>query len=257
MSSPCVQPFHQESLNHDNPSAAAMLRFVNPNNLNHGTSASASPSTAFQHQQQQQHHHPYDYHYIKRHEEQQQQDSNHRRFSYASMLSDPEPCYLPISHSPSNESEDATTTSSSSSVSPTPTMPYETNPVYNSSLPPMMDKPFYYNQSLYNRTMYTPPPPNPVITNKSSSPNIISPFMSTPKPEIVQNFSPQQKKMPRSRGRRVSNNPTNNGARMFTCKTDGCGKIFKRSEHLKRHIRSIHTLEKRKFSTTRKNEKKN
>ncbi|KAI8877718.1 hypothetical protein K501DRAFT_306151 [Backusella circina FSU 941] len=51
--------------------------------------------------------------------------------------------------------------------------------------------------------------------------------------------------MPRSRGRRVSNNPNNSsGARMFTCKTDGCGKIFKRSEHLKRHIRSIHTLEK-------------
>ncbi|KAI7870246.1 hypothetical protein BDF14DRAFT_1682312, partial [Spinellus fusiger] len=32
--------------------------------------------------------------------------------------------------------------------------------------------------------------------------------------------------------------------RMFTCKVDGCGKVFKRSEHLKRHIRSIHTHEK-------------
>ncbi|KAI8137639.1 hypothetical protein BJV82DRAFT_524952 [Fennellomyces sp. T-0311] len=51
-------------------------------------------------------------------------------------------------------------------------------------------------------------------------------------------------KAPRSRGRRVSNVPSNNGARMFTCKADGCGKVFKRSEHLKRHIRSIHTLEK-------------
>ncbi|KAI8093138.1 uncharacterized protein BX664DRAFT_277899 [Halteromyces radiatus] len=47
----------------------------------------------------------------------------------------------------------------------------------------------------------------------------------------------------RSRGRRVSSNPTI-GAKMFTCKHDDCGKIFKRSEHLKRHIRSIHTLEK-------------
>ncbi|KAI8337171.1 hypothetical protein BC941DRAFT_502644 [Chlamydoabsidia padenii] len=47
----------------------------------------------------------------------------------------------------------------------------------------------------------------------------------------------------RSRGRRVSNNPTL-GAKMFTCKHEDCGKIFKRSEHLKRHIRSIHTLEK-------------
>ncbi|SAM02242.1 hypothetical protein [Absidia glauca] len=51
------------------------------------------------------------------------------------------------------------------------------------------------------------------------------------------------KKTPRSRGRRVSNIPSN-GTRMFICKDEGCGKVFKRSEHLKRHIRSIHTLEK-------------
>ncbi|KAI9032774.1 hypothetical protein CLU79DRAFT_666591, partial [Phycomyces nitens] len=30
----------------------------------------------------------------------------------------------------------------------------------------------------------------------------------------------------------------------FQCKYSGCGKAFKRSEHLKRHARSIHTLEK-------------
>ncbi|KAI8997071.1 hypothetical protein BDB01DRAFT_711830, partial [Pilobolus umbonatus] len=47
----------------------------------------------------------------------------------------------------------------------------------------------------------------------------------------------------RSRGRRVSN-VAGCGSRSFTCKADGCGKVFKRSEHLKRHIRSIHTLEK-------------
>lgn len=51
---------------------------------------------------------------------------------------------------------------------------------------------------------------------------------------------------PRSRGRRVSSVPTQ-GERMFVCQTEGCGKVFKRSEHLKRHTRSIHTLEKRKF----------
>ncbi|ORZ00697.1 hypothetical protein BCR43DRAFT_432607 [Syncephalastrum racemosum] len=51
-------------------------------------------------------------------------------------------------------------------------------------------------------------------------------------------------KAPRSRGRRVSNVPCANGARMYTCTADNCGKVFKRSEHLKRHIRSIHTLEK-------------
>jgi hypothetical protein len=34
----------------------------------------------------------------------------------------------------------------------------------------------------------------------------------------------------------------------FKCDFDHCGKIFKRSEHLKRHVRSIHTREKRKYS---------
>ncbi|KAL0079246.1 hypothetical protein J3Q64DRAFT_1645185, partial [Phycomyces blakesleeanus] len=33
-------------------------------------------------------------------------------------------------------------------------------------------------------------------------------------------------------------------SRFFVCYTDGCGRVFKRSEHLKRHIRSIHTLER-------------
>ncbi|KAI7900290.1 uncharacterized protein BX663DRAFT_518169 [Cokeromyces recurvatus] len=51
-------------------------------------------------------------------------------------------------------------------------------------------------------------------------------------------------KSPRSRGRRVSNSPTVAGQKVFTCRHDECGKVFKRSEHLKRHIRSIHTLEK-------------
>ncbi|KAG0330141.1 hypothetical protein BGZ99_008004 [Dissophora globulifera] len=48
----------------------------------------------------------------------------------------------------------------------------------------------------------------------------------------------------RSRGRRVSCNPDNSGCKVFTCWFDDCGKIFKRSEHLKRHVRSIHTMEK-------------
>ncbi|KAH8829044.1 hypothetical protein DL96DRAFT_1025553 [Flagelloscypha sp. PMI_526] len=34
------------------------------------------------------------------------------------------------------------------------------------------------------------------------------------------------------------------GVRMFTCKVLGCGKCFARGEHLKRHVRSIHTHEK-------------
>lgn len=52
----------------------------------------------------------------------------------------------------------------------------------------------------------------------------------------------------RSRGRRVSNSPSVAGQKVFTCKHDDCGKVFKRSEHLKRHVRSIHTMEKRKYT---------
>lgn len=35
--------------------------------------------------------------------------------------------------------------------------------------------------------------------------------------------------------------------KIFVCKVPGCGKLFKRSEHLKRHVRSIHTNERRTF----------
>lgn len=31
---------------------------------------------------------------------------------------------------------------------------------------------------------------------------------------------------------------------MYLCEGDGCGKVFARGEHLKRHVRSIHTYEK-------------
>jgi hypothetical protein len=34
-------------------------------------------------------------------------------------------------------------------------------------------------------------------------------------------------------------------ARMYMCEVNGCGKCFARGEHLKRHVRSIHTYEKR------------
>ncbi|KAF8844153.1 hypothetical protein BDN67DRAFT_895566 [Paxillus ammoniavirescens] len=58
----------------------------------------------------------------------------------------------------------------------------------------------------------------------------------------------------KSRGRRVPiANATNSvrgqrdaalGARIYLCDVSGCGKCFARGEHLKRHIRSIHTYEK-------------
>ncbi|KAK0566340.1 hypothetical protein OC844_000801 [Tilletia horrida] len=53
----------------------------------------------------------------------------------------------------------------------------------------------------------------------------------------------------RSRGRRVPNDPLEmqnlgKGGKIWTCLVPECGKCFRRSEHLKRHIRSIHTEER-------------
>lgn len=56
------------------------------------------------------------------------------------------------------------------------------------------------------------------------------------------------RKVPTSNGGPVyaaSRDKTKKGVRTYTCQADGCGKCFVRGEHLKRHIRSIHTDEKR------------
>ncbi|GAN10546.1 hypothetical protein MAM1_0368d10089 [Mucor ambiguus] len=92
--------------------------------------------------------------------------------------------------------------------------------------------PNYYTQSVISPPT---PQPQPMQSMPSSSP-----------PPSLPSPSPQQPHQQRTRGRRVSNVP-NQGLRMFECKSEGCGKVFKRSEHLKRHVRSIHTMEKRSF----------
>jgi len=58
----------------------------------------------------------------------------------------------------------------------------------------------------------------------------------------------------KSRGRRVPTTPVfmvqggvQKNMRMYKCAVDGCNKCFARGEHLKRHVRSIHTNEKREF----------
>jgi len=57
----------------------------------------------------------------------------------------------------------------------------------------------------------------------------------------------------KSRGRRVptqvsTTDPDQKATRLYVCTVDGCNKCFHRGEHLKRHIRSIHTHEKRMYS---------
>ncbi|KAI8330548.1 hypothetical protein BD560DRAFT_416252 [Blakeslea trispora] len=86
-------------------------------------------------------------------------------------------------------------------------------------------------------------------SSASSASSSDSSFSSSPLPSRrtsgkTNNAAKSPIKPARSRGRRVSNSPSVAGQKVFTCKHDDCGKVFKRSEHLKRHIRSIHTLEK-------------
>ncbi|KAG2116135.1 hypothetical protein DEU56DRAFT_748476 [Suillus clintonianus] len=55
------------------------------------------------------------------------------------------------------------------------------------------------------------------------------------------------RKVPISSGEPVyarSKDKSKKGTRTYTCHVDGCSKCFVRSEHLKRHIRSIHTNDK-------------
>ncbi|KAF9360498.1 hypothetical protein BGX26_009046 [Mortierella sp. AD094] len=54
---------------------------------------------------------------------------------------------------------------------------------------------------------------------------------------------PPSKPSAGARVRRASMNP-DVSSRVFTCGVEECGRLFKRSEHLKRHVRSVHTLEK-------------
>jgi hypothetical protein len=80
----------------------------------------------------------------------------------------------------------------------------------------------------------------------------LSPVGPLPVPVPVPNL------MKKSRGRKVpSSEPDDDSAgagggapdrRTYVCQVPGCGKCFIRGEHLKRHVRSIHTYDKRQCS---------
>lgn len=112
---------------------------------------------------------------------------------------------------------------------------------------------FLMDTTALNDTLLTPPHGDMTCasshgSNSSSSSECNSPPATTLSPsnnKVSSGKRNSKAKSTRSRGRRVSNNPSvAAGQKMFTCEHDDCGKVFKRSEHLKRHIRSIHTLEK-------------
>ena len=184
---------------------------------------------------EQQYHHPYE----------------PRRFSYAEMLSSEQPYYMTSNTTPSPPPSSLSSISSNNSSTDDLMDPVVSMAALSSNfLSPVHPLASSHRHSIGGPAVfpqlnfYDPLPNHGNVRHHSfSHPPPAAELFETPKKPS----STTTKKMTRSRGRRVSNAPSNNGARMFTCTADGCGKMFKRSEHLKRHIRSIHTLEKRKF----------
>ncbi|GJJ72419.1 hypothetical protein EMPS_04776 [Entomortierella parvispora] len=85
--------------------------------------------------------------------------------------------------------------------------------------------------------------------SSSSSASSLNKIIKRENGELSSTSTSSSSSPKRSRGRRVSSQLDMNslaaaGGKVFTCEHEECGKIFKRSEHLKRHVRSIHTQEK-------------
>ncbi|KAF7982527.1 hypothetical protein HWV62_28146 [Athelia sp. TMB] len=87
------------------------------------------------------------------------------------------------------------------------------------------------------------PVPVPHLTKKSRGRKVpvvpLALFAPSPSPS-----SPSATSKPR-RGRARREQAGAVGERAFRCEVEGCGKCFIRGEHLKRHVRSIHTEDKR------------
>ncbi|KAG0208290.1 hypothetical protein BGX28_000682 [Mortierella sp. GBA30] len=177
-------------------------------------------STPMSQQQQQQHST-----YQQQYQQQQQQLQNHNHnHSYStsslSTLSDGSPCSNSSSMSPRSPFS-LTRTASEPAMTPLSQQQAVTAMPTSSSMGDLAINHLNLNMSM-NMNMNMNGMPDTMLINM---------VKSTPK---------------RSRGRRVSTSQPDNvsGGKLFTCHYDDCGKIFKRSEHLKRHVRSIHTQEK-------------
>lgn len=205
-----------------------------------------------QHQQQQQRHHrsPADtaifdgfgYPYMNLQQQQQQQQREARERDAAGAMNSPAGMVQSFGHlcTTSSPSNTVSTVSSCSSSISRPVTPV--SPLLSTADCGAADKMYGYRRNTLNG-MYGSAAA-PFIGNGDARSAHVPSWMGN-SGEYKNESLPPPPPQPRSRGRRVSNVPTH-GVRMFTCEIEGCGKVFKRSEHLKRHIRSIHTLEKRK-----------
>ena len=91
-------------------------------------------------------------------------------------------------------------------------------------------------------------------SRRTSSVSMSSGSVRAPRPCRLSAPVPVPNLTKKSRARRVPTAPVfivqggvQKNMRMYRCTVDGCYKCFARGEHLKRHVRSIHTNEKREY----------
>ncbi|CAE6536006.1 unnamed protein product [Rhizoctonia solani] len=143
-----------------------------------------------------------------------------------------------------DDDKDSSVDDDAKSPSPDSSLP-NTPAAVELALPPVVpSQPFTSDAARI--TSISPPPPSDFDIQITSSGNIRMPrSCRNTAPVPIPNLTKK------SRGRRVPTKPAavppagiGKSARTFTCTVEGCGKCFNRGEHLKRHIRSIHTDEK-------------
>lgn len=143
-----------------------------------------------------------------------------------------------------DDDKDSSVDDDTKSPSPDSSLP-NTPAAAELALPPVVPSQPFANE-LSRVTSISPPPHVDFDIQITSSGNIRMPrSCRSTAPVPIPNLTKK------SRGRRVPTKPAaipatgvGKSARTFTCTVDGCGKCFNRGEHLKRHIRSIHTDEK-------------
>ncbi|KIK80641.1 hypothetical protein PAXRUDRAFT_833407 [Paxillus rubicundulus Ve08.2h10] len=92
---------------------------------------------------------------------------------------------------------------------------------------------------------YSPPPVGTSLPDIRPSRRKARVMTKVPVPIPNLTKKSRGRKVPTSSGDYAPNKDnTKKGKRTYTCHAHGCGKCFVRGEHLKRHIRSIHTNEK-------------
>lgn len=90
------------------------------------------------------------------------------------------------------------------------------------------------------RLMLSSPECEDVISKQelcSGNVPILGRYSPAPEEESDSSLSPSRKKRKKTR-------KNSEPCKAFVCDVKGCGKRFRRSEHLRRHIRSLHTGEK-------------